>query len=51
MDAVFGLPRRKKAGVSYRKPLHGQLFFADQEKVDNFVSVAQKSNVHVEVRT
>lgn len=38
MDALFGLPRKKAAGHSYAKPLHGDLFFGNQEEVDKFVS-------------
>ena len=37
MDALFGLPRKKAAGVSYREPLHGDLFFNNQSAVDQFV--------------
>ena len=33
MDALFGLPRKKAAGVSYREPLHGDLFFNNQSAV------------------
>ena len=35
--ALFGLPRKKSAGLSYRPPLHGDIFFADQSSVDEFV--------------
>ena len=38
MDALFGLPRKKSAGTSYRAPLHCELFFVDQCAVDQFVS-------------
>ena len=31
MDALFGLPRKKAAGESYRDALHGQLFFFDAD--------------------
>ena len=53
MDGVFGLPRRKKAGISYRDSLHGHLFFADQMQVDHFVNDTYTSlkNIHVEVKT
>ena len=37
MDAIFGLPRKKAAGESVRPPLHGQLFFHDQDLVDEYV--------------
>ena len=38
MDALFGLPRKKSAGFSYRKPLHGHIYFCDQSLVDEYVS-------------
>ena len=39
---MFGLPRKKAAGLSHRAPLHGHLFFLDQSAVDEYVaSVAQ----------
>ena len=38
IDALFGLPRKKAAGVSYRDPLHGNLFFGDQAAVDEHVA-------------
>jgi hypothetical protein len=37
LDALFGLPRKKSAGVSYRGPLHGELFFYEQSPVDQFL--------------
>lgn len=37
MDALFGLPRKKLAGVSHRGPLHKDLFFYEQLPVDQFV--------------
>ena len=37
MDALFGLPRKKHAGISHRNPLFGDLFYADQLSVDQFV--------------
>ena len=37
IDGLFGLPRKKAAGVSYRRALHGDLFFCEQEGVDDFV--------------
>ena len=40
MDALFGLPRKKSAGTSLRQPLHGMLFFEDQDEVDTFVEAA-----------
>ncbi len=37
MDALFGLPRKKSAGTSYRDPLHGELFFFKQPPIDQYV--------------
>ncbi len=37
MDALFGLPRKKAAGVSHRDSLHGEFFFGDQAAVDEHV--------------
>ena len=37
LDALFGLPRKKSAGVSHRNALQGQLYFCDQSVVDEFV--------------
>ena len=39
-DALFGLPRKKAAGSSYRSPLHGALMFGDQNSVDEFVAMS-----------
>lgn len=50
MDALFGLPRKKSAGNSYRDALHGDLFFGDQAAVDEYVASykAQKiDNVNI----
>ena len=41
--ALFGLPRKKSAGVSYREPLLGSLFFGDQSTVDHFVAESSKT--------
>lgn len=38
MDGIFGLPRKKAAGISHREPVHGPLFFCDQHSVDEFVN-------------
>ena len=38
MDAIFGLCRKKSAGLSHRPPLFGGMFFEDQEIVDKFVN-------------
>lgn len=43
MDALFGLPRKKAAGQSYREPLHGKLCFHDQLAVDEFVAQSKQS--------
>ena len=38
MDGLFGLPRKKSAGVSHREPFLKDVFFYDQLEVDRFVS-------------
>ncbi len=38
LDGIFGLPRKKAAGLSYREPVHGPLFFCDQHSVDEYVN-------------
>ena len=38
MDALFGLPRKKSSGTSYREAIHGHYFFDNQSDVDEFVS-------------
>ena len=38
MDALFGLPRKKSAGISHQDPLNGELFFSTQSEVDQFVA-------------
>ena len=43
MDAIFGLPRKKAAGESYRDALHGQLFFFNQIDVDAYVNESQRA--------
>ncbi len=48
LDGLFGLPRKKSAGVSHRKPVQGHLFFCDQQGVNEYVaaqSVLKKVNV------
>ena len=37
IDGLFGLPRKKSAGVSHRSAVQGDLFFCDQAYVDEFV--------------
>ena len=45
MDALFGLPRKKAAGKSFRDAIHGHLLFGNQSLVDEFVaSVKSKRN-------
>ena len=39
MDALFGLPREKSAGQSFRQAIHGHLFFRDQSTVDKFLAL------------
>ena len=39
MDALFGLPQKKSAGISFRDALHGKLFFGKQE-VDEHIALA-----------
>ena len=38
LDALFGLPRKKSAGKSFRDAVHGNLFFCNQGSVDEFVN-------------
>ena len=38
LDALFGLPRKRAVGISHRPPLHGNLFFCNQESVDEYVA-------------
>ena len=49
MDALFGLPCKKAAGVSHRDPLHEDLFFCQQSDVDQFLaeSAKQKASSNV----
>ena len=45
MDGIFGLTRKKSAGISHREPVHGPLFFCSQTVVDEYVntnSIQQK---------
>ncbi len=37
-DALFGLPRKKAAGISHKDALHGSVFFGDQNEVDEYVA-------------
>ena len=38
MDSVFGLCRKKSAGVSVQPPLFSGVFFEEQQAVDEFVA-------------
>ena len=38
IDGHFGLCRKKSAGKSVRPPLHDDVYFEPQEKVDDFVN-------------
>ena len=40
MDGLFGLPRKKSAGSSFRDAIHGHLFFGEQAVVDEYVASA-----------
>ena len=48
-DALFGLPRKRAAGVSYRAPQelvtehHGSLMFGEQSEIDLYVSTYPKT--------
>ena len=50
MDALFGLPRKKSVGVSYREPLHGDLFFSYQSTVDQYVAEYNQSKDDLNVK-
>ena len=47
IDALFGLPRKRSAGVSARDPLHGDRLFYKQEDVDHFVASQSSASVKV----
>ena len=49
LDALFGLPREKSAGVSCRPPTLGKLFFCDQELVDELEAELNKSFKYVDM--
>ena len=40
IDGLFGLPRKKSAGVSHRSAVHGDYFFCDQAQVDEVVKTS-----------
>ena len=50
MDALFGLPRKKSAGKSFRNALHRHIFFGRQESVDEFVEHESSSKVKKPVK-
>ena len=39
MDALFGLCRKKSAGISVRSPLQEGVFFECQSDIDKFVEM------------
>lgn len=43
MDALFGLPRKKSAGKSFRSALHSHIFFGNQQSVDEFVAESSRT--------
>ena len=49
MDALFGLPRKKAAGVSYRPAVQGHLFFVEQSCVDEHVTGAKTQKLMANV--
>ena len=49
MDALFGLPRKKSAGKSVKEPVHGHLFFKEQQSVDEFVESATSRRASLNV--
>lgn len=50
MDALFGLPRKKSAGKSFRNALHRHIFFGRQESVDEFVEHESSNKVKKPVK-
>ncbi len=49
MDGLFGLPRKKSAGVSHREPLLNNVYFYDQAEVDRFVSESEPVKLNEKV--
>ena len=49
LDALFGLPRKKSAGTSVRQPVHGTIFFCEQEGVDEYVAHSQTIKINTKV--
>ena len=50
MDALFGLPRKKAAGVSHRPAVQGHLFFVEQSCVDEHVAGSKTHTLMKNVR-
>ena len=50
MDALFGLPRKKAAGVSHRPAVQGHLFFVEQSCVDEHVAGSKRHTLMKNVR-
>ena len=40
---------KKSAGKSFRQPIHGKLFFCDQDSVDEFVNNLQTIKISTKV--
>ena len=45
MDACFGLSRKKSQGSGLSAPQHKDLFFGDQDDMDNFVDHYSETSV------
>ena len=45
MDACFGLSRKRSQGEGFTTPKHKDLFFGDQDDVDNFVDHYSETSV------
>ena len=45
MDACFGLSRKRSQGEGFATPKHKDLFFGDQNDVDNFVDHYSETSV------
>ena len=51
MDACFGLSRKRSQGCGFATPKHQDLFFGDQNDVDNFVDHYSELSVSEQVNT
>ena len=49
MDACFGLSRKRSQGCGFATPKHQDLFFGDQNDVDNFVDHYSELSVSEQV--